>query len=943
MANAPLTSVLRHIRKLAAAENSKDLTDGQLLDSFSSHHDEAAFAVLVRRHGPLVLRVCRRVLRQEQDAEDAFQATFFVLARKAASIRKREALVNWLHGVAYRMAMNAKREAARRREREARAKASSEKNVGRELAWRDVQGVLEEEIQRLPEKYRAPFLLCCVEERSRAEVARQLHLKEGTVWSRLSRARKLLQQQLAARGVELSAVLGAAAVAEETGRAAVPVILMKSTVKAALQYAAGRGAAPGVASAKAAALANGVIQAMFTSNLKIATALLLASAALTGTGVLTYEAATAQQMPSTRPASAKTLKGDAPTVQAKEFADQLVVSGRVLDPDGEPVQGAKLYVWTSALQKRADRVERATTQKDGRFRLTVSKAERGREAKIVASARGFGPEWLDLGDADASDITLCLAKDDVPIEGRVLDLEARPIPDVVVEVSGLQQGDLKPWIEARRGGSYPDLLRRIAPQALDCSSSVKTGKDGLFRLTGFGRDRVVQLKIHGTNIENSTFWVITRHEPVPGLRTGHYGTYTAAFDHLANLSKPIVGTIRDKASGKPIAGITVASSMYHWVFGKSDGQGRYRLSGVGKHKEYTLSAGGAPYFNCTKMNIPDTPGLEAITVDFELERGVAIRGRLLERATGKPVSGYVGFMAAPDNPNLKNYSTLGGLQAIATNENKTKADGSFTVVAVPGPGLLTAVADDRTSYLRAKLDGIKTAPSAIMEQYHGVVPIHASEDDPKSTTCDIILDRGRSIEGSVVDQDGKPLTGALATGLGDVPDFFGFRESKLETTSFKAGGLDPKRPRSLFFFHAEKKLAKLQPVRSDEAGPLTVRLEPLGSVTGRVLDANGTPRAGLKVAVMHSYQRQDYEGLPLELIFEYPSWTKVIDNEATTDAEGRFHSQGLVPGLKYFLNVKDGEEILAAYTKESVMVESGKTMDLGELKDRKASEKGAKE
>src|SRR5262249_18904364 len=162
MANAPLTSVLRHIRNLAAAENCKNLTDGQLLDSFSSHHEEAAFAVLVRRHGPLVLRVCRRVLRQEQDAEDAFQPTFFVLARKAASIRKREALVSWLHGVAYRMAMNAKREAARRREHEARAKVSSENNLGRELAWRDVQAVLEEEIQRLPEKYRAPFLLCCV-------------------------------------------------------------------------------------------------------------------------------------------------------------------------------------------------------------------------------------------------------------------------------------------------------------------------------------------------------------------------------------------------------------------------------------------------------------------------------------------------------------------------------------------------------------------------------------------------------------------------------------------------------------------------------------------------------------------------------------------------------------------------------------------------------------
>jgi hypothetical protein len=180
----------------------------------------------------------------------------------------------------------------------------------------------------------------------------------------------------------------------------------------------------------------------------------------------------------------------------------------------------------------------------------------------------------------------------------------------------------------------------------------------------------------------------------------------------------------------------------------------------------------------------------------------------------------------------------------------------------------------------------------------------------------------------------------LATGLGDIPDLFGFREAKLETASFTASGLDPKRPRSLFFMHPGKKLAKLHPVPSKAVSPLTVQLEPLGGVTGRVLDAGGNPRAGLKVTVMHSYQKEDYQGLPLELIYDYPSWTKLIDGEATTGADGRFHVDGLVPGLKYFLNVKDGQEILAAYTKENLMVESGKAKDLSDLKDRKAQEKG---
>src|SRR5262249_39634365 len=145
-----------------------------------------AFAALVRRHGPMVLGVCRNVLRHAQDAEDAFQATFLILARKAGTIRRREALVGWLHGVAYRMAMSAKRNAARRRLHEQKAKPASNGDPVWETAWREVQTLLDEEIQRLPQTYRATFILCCLENKSAAEAGRLLGVKAGTVWSRLS-------------------------------------------------------------------------------------------------------------------------------------------------------------------------------------------------------------------------------------------------------------------------------------------------------------------------------------------------------------------------------------------------------------------------------------------------------------------------------------------------------------------------------------------------------------------------------------------------------------------------------------------------------------------------------------------------------------------------------------------------------------------------------------
>jgi len=169
MADGELGAVVRHIRKLVAFQTSQEMTDRQLLFEFMANGDGMAFAALVRRHGPLVFAVCRRVLSHQQDAEDAFQATFLVLAQRATSILKTEARASWLHGVAYRIAMKAKRDAARRRahEREVKAVPTTPRKSFPDRAWPEVQVVLDEEIQGLPEKYRVVFLLCCLEGKNR--------------------------------------------------------------------------------------------------------------------------------------------------------------------------------------------------------------------------------------------------------------------------------------------------------------------------------------------------------------------------------------------------------------------------------------------------------------------------------------------------------------------------------------------------------------------------------------------------------------------------------------------------------------------------------------------------------------------------------------------------------------------------------------------------------
>src|SRR4051794_33493570 len=204
-----LDPVIRYLRT-AAGGPAAALSDGQLLQRFATGRDQAAFTVLVRRHGPMVLGVCRRVLGDRHAADDAFQATFLVLARKAGTIAHPELLPRWLHGVACRTAARAKVEAAKRRARERRAAAPQAVGPDEAVVWRDLRPVLDEEIGRLPARYRAAVVLCYLEGQTNAEAAGRLGCSRGSVATMLARARERVRRQLTRRGVALSAALAAA-------------------------------------------------------------------------------------------------------------------------------------------------------------------------------------------------------------------------------------------------------------------------------------------------------------------------------------------------------------------------------------------------------------------------------------------------------------------------------------------------------------------------------------------------------------------------------------------------------------------------------------------------------------------------------------------------------------------------------------------------------------
>jgi RNA polymerase sigma factor (sigma-70 family) len=333
MASAPFGTVLGHIRKLAGAPAARTMTGLQLVRRFAAERDEEAFGELMHRHGSLVLGVCRRILGHEQDAEDAFQAAFLVLARKAGSIRKGESVGSFLYGVAYRIAMKERARLFHRRKREQQIEPSMPPtDPVYEAAWRELQIVLDEGLHRLPEKYRVPFVLCCLEGKSKGEAARELGWKEGTVSSRLAHARKQLQELLARKGVSLSAALLAMGVAENAASACVPPMLAASSVRAAVRFASGLPAAK-VQTANAARVAEALLRSMVALPWKVGTMLLVIVCLAAGGAGLVHQAEAAKQAPPKEPPAG------VPTVAPKQAKEEDKVR---TDRYGDPLPAGAL-------------------------------------------------------------------------------------------------------------------------------------------------------------------------------------------------------------------------------------------------------------------------------------------------------------------------------------------------------------------------------------------------------------------------------------------------------------------------------------------------------------------------------------------------------------------------------------------------------------------------
>jgi RNA polymerase sigma factor (sigma-70 family) len=933
-----------------AVQYRNEESDEQLLSAFTTRRDEDAFALLVRRHGPMVLHVCRRVLGQQQDAEDAFQAVFLLLARNAAGIRNKSALAGFLHGAAHRIALTAKRSAARRRKHEGAIPSATGPcaNPVEELSWREVRTLLDEEIARLPEKYRTVFVLCHLENLSQADAARRLGMNERSLSSRLAEARKRLSQRLARRGVELTAALAATALMQQSA-SALPVELTAATIKTALAAVTGEGL-PGMVSAPVSELVKSATAAMMASKPKLA-ALLILPTLVIGAGVWTCNILATQKPaePSAEaPAAARPalpLKREAPR---QEKSESVTVSGRVVDPDGKPVRDARLYL---PLLKGEHLRPLAASDAEGRFRFQVQSAdvrlyrhlrEPWRYAYVVAVAKGYGPGIAAVGDpAQADKLTLRLAKDDVAIKGRVIDLQGKPVAGATVLVEGIgvpTKGDLTAFLDdlKGRGDGYPAENRFLTTVYFSrFCLPVTTGADGRFQIKGIGGERLAHLTISGPTIETRQVRVRARPGEMmhklawagnpEGDRLVYYGV---EFEHVAAPTKPIIGVVRDKDTGKPLEKATIrsvklAGSNLHgngFIHTVTDKEGHYRLVGMPKGQGNVIMAEppeGQAYLGLTR-SIEASPGLDPVTVDFELRHGVVITGRITDKKTGRSVQGDVEYYIFGDNP-LRNES----YHSMFHRHCSAEADGSYRMVVPPGHGLVVvrAVGDQYLVGVGAEkikrleqgdLGFLPTEPLCDPTAYHRIVEINPAKD-VQTLTCPFEVDPGRMLNGTIVGPDGKPLAGARICGLRSYI-YTVWEPEPLRTAEFTVYALAPARSRSLLVIQEDKHLAGSLVVRGDEKGPLTIKLQPWGTLDGRLVTRASNPYTKGELHFVFGPRADDvtFGSHPLHSI--------------PRDKTGRFRVEGLVPGLKYRLGLLGGGRVSKELT-----VAPGETKDLGDV------------
>jgi RNA polymerase sigma factor (sigma-70 family) len=872
-------SALRQIRTLYTLGTLGGLTDAELLDVFltrGADDGEDAFAALVDRHGPMVLGVCRRMLPTSHDAEDAFQATFLILARRAASIGRREKLAGWLHGVAVRSASEARRRAARERTRERRL--MKESYVGSTMAEEpdDVLPLLDEELNRLPQRFRAALVACELEGKSRREAAAQLGLAEGTLSAHLARGRKMLRERLLRRGVSVAA-LPAARFPQSVVHTFIPERLIDSTVRASLAFGsqAGGGA---MARAAVSTLADRVLKTMLLSRLSLLISLMIAAgttpAILLGLVALMVVGST---------------YSDA----ARPGPDDL--AGRIVDEAGSGLANAQ--VW-AIVGPWGERKAIASGKTDGQGRFVLPKTWNHDAAKAAISAGQLGLfarasdgriGWIARADRSAAgtnntlEIVVCPAGE---ARGRVTDQDGRPI----------EGAKITPLMINKVGKTGDDDPFNLTTELID-SYRTTTGKDGWFVLKNTQRGAWVRAAIEAPGIGWLHFlWDSTQPATFTfDNRLGQIKGRIILADGGA-IPCPIVVRARlDRSSATPTAH-AFQSWFHRTVAAGLDGSflldnlppGRYIVE---------FDANQNPPVDSKPVDKVEVGPGSIVTVEVPATRLSTITGHVIDMTTGKGIA----------NVPIQCFRLNETWYAKDWRQAKTDADGRYSIATAPGV--------------------VKILPAGLPQA--GLVARSSEAPNIEVTTDqvwpDLKLVKAAEIDGVVVDEKGEPVVGAEVYVLDCGP----LRQD--ETTRTGPGGtfhlnqIDPDATLSLW---ARTMVAttdgRVTVHTRDLVGKLTLTIDPRFAcqIRGVATDRKGNRIPGATVKL--------WWGRAYEAPGNDTAWGSVtILHTYVTSKNGWFVFRGLWPGCQYGAEIEAVGQIRGNLF--SVKGQSGETYDVGNI------------
>ena len=886
MASAVSRMVSGWITRLAATGPE---AEAELLHRYATAGDQQAFAALVERFAPLVWGVCSRALKSPQDAEDAFQATFLALSKQAEHLTDRGPLGAWLHLVARRSAALVHRKNQRRREVPVdNIPLPSAAPDDRELA-----AALDEEVARLPEKYRRPVVLCHLQNQTYAEAARALGVSVPTVCRRVTQGCEMLRGRLTKRGYAPAGGLAVLFGLMAKPSAAMPFGLIGRTVQAVGAGTAGA----------SAAIADAVLGSMgWAKPLKL---IGLAAAVTTlGAGGVRFvpqvfgsvgTAESAQAIVQPMPAGVNNQFG------IDELPVPVSVVGRVLDDAGQPVPQARVALLTGhpvrgEFGRRDELIRHGQADADGRFALEVPADVLMRqpdrpEVKLVAAAPGLAMAAVTVSVRPGSppaEVRLAAAD---AVRGRVLDADDRPAGGVAVHVVRVGAVGREPV----QGGTEP------VAGPLPWPEPVVTDADGRFEFADLDPRQGLGLEVRDDRFAPQRAALDVRN---------------ADADLTLRVAPPQVfeGQVRAADTGRPLAHARLSIAPCEplqdvpgrpeFLDARADAEGRFRVRPLPGRafKVYTFAPEGEPYL-AIEQRISWPAGTVRQDLAVALPPGVAVSGRVVDAATGRAVAGarvdYTARPATADPPADENAPRLAGFAS-----ERTGPDGRFFVAAVQR-GVVRVFAA-RGNYLMRPADHPPDWDRELSEYAiaHAVVPLDLPPNC-RQYEFQVELQPGGRLTGRVLDAAGRPAPAGVLITTGPFAHYLwtDARRFNWKDGGFAVPDADPRHRYPVVVLDADRENGAFAtlPGRAGATVP-DLRLQPCGRAEGRFVGRDGRPLAGVAVGLT---ARLSDGGSDVD-------WYRSIgrDESPRTDAAGRFALSGLVPGVRYRVDAFAGSSPL---------------------------------